>query len=79
MGDHLDPRGLIFPVTNPPPTNWADVQLVCNRVSRHWGLIRGLIVSEKRREKGRAVPKTAVDYIIYLCERHCIPSLGCRL
>lgn len=68
MGDQLDPRGLIFPVTTPPPTNWADVQLVCNRVSRHWGLIRGLIVSVKRKLEMRE--REGVSATTGLC-RHC--------
>lgn len=42
----LDPRVLIFPITKPPPTSWNDVSRVHGRLSRHWGLIRGLIVSE---------------------------------
>ena len=45
----LDPRGIIFPITKPPPKSWADISLVHGRVSRHWGLIRGLIVSSKSR------------------------------
>lgn len=45
----LDPRGIIFPITKPPPKSWADISLVHGRVSRHWGLIRGLIVSPNSR------------------------------
>lgn len=41
----LDPRMLAFPITKPPPTRWEDVSCVHGRCSRHWGLIRGLIVS----------------------------------
>eukprot|EP00752_Nemacystus_decipiens_P011970 g10611.t1 len=54
MGDYVDPRGLIFLVTRPPPRHFGDVQLVFNRVSRHWSLIRGLIDDEVKARTDRS-------------------------
>lgn len=62
----IDHMTLLCPVTKPRPSSLTDVQLVRGRCSRHWGLIRGLIVSDLVQATASGVPVGLLLYVAVL-------------